>query len=56
MLATTLKPPAERKTMATQPLRSLDQILALADNGNYLPDLLLRNDALIAEMQNFSQA
>ena len=37
-------------------IRGLDNTLALADNGQYLPLLLQENDALIAEVVSFSQA
>jgi len=37
-------------------LHGLDQIIGLADNGNYHPDLLARNKALIAEMMDYSRA
>ena len=36
-------------------LRSIDQLLALADNGDYLPDLLERIEANNVEMRQFSQ-
>ena len=46
-----LKSQPERRAMPQSPaIRSLDQILALADNGQYLPDLLQRNEALISEI------
>lgn len=37
-------------------LRSLDQILSLADNGQYQPVLMQEHDKLIEEMVDFSQA
>lgn len=37
-------------------IRGLDQTLALADNGQYLPLLLQENDDLIAEIVSFSQS
>lgn len=37
-------------------IHGLDQTLALADNGQYLPELLKDNAALIEEVVNFSQA
>lgn len=37
-------------------VRGIDQILALADNGQYLPVLLEENQLLIAEIVNHSQA
>lgn len=37
-------------------IRGLDQLLALPDNGQYLPQLLADNDALIEEITSFSQA
>lgn len=47
----------ESRTMSEPPMvRGLDQILSLADNGQYLPDLLTRNEKLIEEIVNFSQA
>ncbi|SCY61921.1 hypothetical protein [Paracoccus tibetensis] len=36
-------------------LRSLDQLLSLADNGDYLPDLLSRIEANNVEMRQFAQ-
>ncbi|KJZ31650.1 hypothetical protein TW83_07765 [Paracoccus sp. S4493] len=36
-------------------LRSLDQLLSLADNGDYLPDLLSRIEANNIEMRQFAQ-
>ncbi|HHW32665.1 MAG TPA: hypothetical protein GXX24_00770 [Paracoccus solventivorans] len=36
-------------------LRSLDQMLSLADNGDYLPDLLSRIEANNVEMRQFAQ-
>lgn len=39
----------------TPELRSLDQMLSLADNGDYLPDLLSRIEANNVEMRQFSQ-
>ncbi|RJE84008.1 hypothetical protein [Paracoccus onubensis] len=39
----------------TPELRSLDQLLSLADNGDYLPDLLERIEANNIEMRQFSQ-
>lgn len=59
MLAQPLKNPtiSERTSMTRAPeIRGLDQTLALADNGQYLPILLQENDELIAEIVNFSQA
>ncbi|WP_235842921.1 hypothetical protein, partial [Cereibacter sphaeroides] len=47
-------PPPERKPMSE--LRTLDQIVSLADNGQYQPLLLQENDDLISEIVNFSQA
>lgn len=42
--------------MANPPeLRSLDQMLSLADNGDYLPDLLERIEANNVEMRQFAQ-
>lgn len=42
--------------MANPPeLRSLDQLLSLADNGDYLPDLLSRIEANNIEMRQFTQ-
>lgn len=42
--------------MSTTPeLRSLDQMLSLADNGDYLPDLLSRIEANNIEMRQFAQ-
>ena len=42
--------------MANPPeLRSLDQMLSLADNGDYLPDLLERIEANNIEMRQFAQ-
>lgn len=35
-------------------LRSLDQMLSLADNGDYLPDLLSRIEANNIEMRQFA--
>ncbi|ULB10708.1 hypothetical protein ORIO_12420 [Cereibacter azotoformans] len=37
-------------------LRTLDQIISLADNGQYQPLLLQENDDLISEIVDFSQA
>lgn len=42
--------------MTNPELRGLDAILALADNGQYLPGLLADNAALISELQSFSSA
>lgn len=39
----------------TPELRSLDQMLSLADNGDYLPDLLERIEANNIEMRQFAQ-
>ncbi len=36
-------------------LRGLDDLVGLADNGQYLPDLLQRNDQLVLAIQQFSQ-
>ena len=36
-------------------LRSLDQLLSLADNGDYLPDLLSRIEANNIELRQFAQ-
>lgn len=36
-------------------LRSLDQMLSLADGGDYLPDLLSRIEANNVEMRSFAQ-
>lgn len=41
--------------MATPELRSLDQLLSLADNGDYLPDLIERIQANTVEMRQFAQ-
>lgn len=41
---------------ADQTIRGLDQILALLDNGNYLPQLLQDNEDLIQEIVDFGQA
>lgn len=42
--------------MTTPPeLRSIDQMLSLADNGDYLPDLLERIEANSIEMRQFAQ-
>lgn len=42
--------------MSTPPeLRSLDQMLSLADNGDYLPELLERIEANNVEMRQFAQ-
>lgn len=38
----------------TPEMRSLDQLLSLADNGDYLPDLLERIEANNVEMRQFS--
>lgn len=37
-------------------IRGLDQTLALADNGQYLPTLLQENDELISDIVSYSQA
>jgi len=48
---------AERTAMTRTPqITGLDQTLALADNGQYLPQLLQDNTELIEEIMNFSQA
>lgn len=47
----------ERPAMTRAPeIRGLDQTLALADNGQYLPMLLEENDDLLKEIVSFSQA
>ena len=40
--------------MPKDELRGFDQILSLADNGNYLPGLLERNEGLISEIAAFT--
>lgn len=40
--------------MANPELRSIDQMLSLADNGDYLPDLLDRIQANSVEMRQFA--
>lgn len=42
--------------MSAPEVRSLDQILSLADNGDYAQDLLQRHADLITEMVSFSQS
>lgn len=42
--------------MSAPEVRSLDQILSLADNGDYAQDFLQRHAELICEMVSFSQA
>ncbi|MFD1913829.1 hypothetical protein [Halodurantibacterium flavum] len=44
------------KPMHAPELRGIDQILSLANNGDYLPDLLQRLEALMTEMRDFSEA
>lgn len=41
--------------MSTPSIRSIDQILGLADDGMYLPDLLGRFEAANIEMRQFAQ-
>jgi hypothetical protein len=40
----------------TPEIRGIDQLLALPDNGNYLPLLMQDNDELLQEISDFSQA
>jgi len=40
--------------MAKDELRSLDQILSIADNGEYLQTLMTEHDELLQEMADFS--
>ena len=43
--------------MSKEPrIRTLDEILTLPDNGQYLPLLLAENDQLITEIVDFSQS
>lgn len=46
----------ERSPMQSPELRGIDQILALADNGQYLPVLLDENQVLLADIVSHSQA
>jgi hypothetical protein len=42
--------------MTSPPVRGIDALLLLADNGQYQPDLMARNAALIEELRAFSAA
>lgn len=48
--------PERTRPMQEPALRGIDQILALADNGQYLPVLLKDNSDLVHEIVSHSQA